>query len=61
MPAKPTYRLTFDDDVEIWRSHQRGDYQYVIAARYPVNQGRVNDVLKGRLHPGARQVAERQS
>jgi hypothetical protein len=51
------YRLDFDDAVNVWLRHFSGDYQYQIAASFPVNQGRINDVLKERLHPGSKQVA----
>ena len=50
---KPTYRLTFADACEVWRLRWRGFFQHQIAARYGVNQARINDVLKARLHPGS--------
>ena len=37
-----TYRLTFNDAVDIWLRHWAGEYQHTIAARYDVSQGRVN-------------------
>jgi predicted XRE-type DNA-binding protein len=52
------YKLTFEDAVDIWLRTWAGEYQYQIAASYVVNQGRVNDVLKKRLHSGSKQVAE---
>jgi hypothetical protein len=57
--VKTTYQLTFNDAVDIWLRHWNGEYQYEIAASYVVNQGRINDVLKERLHPGARAAAEK--
>ncbi len=51
------YTLTFDDAVQIWLRHWSGEYQHAIAATYGVNQGRVNEVLKERLHPGSKQAA----
>jgi hypothetical protein len=51
------YKLTFEDAVEIWLRTWAGEYQYQIAASYVINQGRINDVLKERLHPGSKQVA----
>lgn len=54
---KPPYQLTLDDAVDIWLRHWSGEYQHNIAASYGVNPGRVNDVLKGRKHPGSEQVA----
>jgi hypothetical protein len=55
---KDTYRLTYDDAVDVWLRYWNGEYQYQIAASYPVNQGRINDVLKDRLHSGSKKTAE---
>lgn len=52
-----TYTLTFDDAVQTWLRHWNGEFQHKIAASYGVNQGRVNEVLKERLHPGSKQAA----
>ncbi len=57
IPPKPPYCLTFDDAVDVWLRHWQGEYQHHIAASYGVNPGRVNDVLKGRKHPGSEQAA----
>lgn len=51
--------LSFNDAVDIWMRHWLGEYQHHIAADYGVNQGRVNEVLKGRRHVGSREVALR--
>jgi hypothetical protein len=51
------YRLNFDDAVAVWNRYLDGEYQHHIAASFRVNPGRVNDVLKGRKHPEAEQVA----
>jgi hypothetical protein len=56
---KPAYRLTFDDAIDIWIRHWDGEYQHQTAAAYDVNQGRICDVLKGRLHPGSERFARR--
>ena len=53
-----TYRLTFDDAVDIWLRYWAGEYQHVIASYYGVNPGRVNEVLKGRKHLGSERVAD---
>lgn len=53
----PTHTLTFEDAVDVWLRSFKGEYQHRIAASYDVNPGRVNDVLKGRLHAGSRFVA----
>jgi len=55
--ALVTYRLTFNDAVDIWLRHWTGEYQHTIAARYDVSRGRVNDVLNERLHIGSKAVA----
>jgi hypothetical protein len=52
-----TYRLTFNDAVDIWLRHWAGEYQHTIATSYDVNQSRVNDVLNERLHIGSKAVA----
>lgn len=51
------YRLTFDDAVNVWLSYWHGTYQHHIAGLYGVNPGRVNDVLKERLHYGSKAAA----
>lgn len=51
------YRLTFDDAVNIWLRHWTGEFQHVIAAFYGVNQGRVNEILKGHKYPLAKVLA----
>lgn len=56
--SKPKpYRLTFDDAVYVWLRHWQGEYQHHIASSYDVNPGRVNDVLKERVHFGSRAEA----
>lgn len=49
--------VTFDEAVEVWRLHELGVAQHRIAARFGVNPGRVNDVLKERKHIGSRKKA----
>lgn len=51
------YRLTPEDAVDVWLRHWNGEYQHAIAAKYGVNPGRVNEVLKGRKHPGSERLA----
>lgn len=53
----PTYHLTFDDAVEVWLRYWDGEYQHSIAAHFRVNQGRISEVLSGKLHPGSRGAA----
>jgi predicted XRE-type DNA-binding protein len=50
-------KLSFDDAVDIWLRHWAGQFQHDIAAAFGVNQGRVNDVLKERMHVGSKQLA----
>ncbi|RKE93520.1 hypothetical protein C8N30_2577 [Sulfitobacter guttiformis] len=54
---RPCYRLTFDDAVEVWRRYLKGEFQNRIAAFFDVNQGRVNEVLKGKRHVGSEAIA----
>ncbi len=49
--------LTFDDAVDVWLRHWSGEFQHKIAADYGVNQGRINEVLKEKIHIGSRQIA----
>jgi len=56
---KPSYRLTFNDAVEVWRRYWAGEFQNRIAACFDVNPGRVNEVVKGQLHPGSEKAARR--
>lgn len=53
----PSYKLTFEDAVEVWRRHWAGEYQNRIAAFFDVNPARVNEVLKERAHIGSREAA----
>ena len=50
-------RLTFDDAVEVWKRRLLGESQHHIAQAFGVNQARVNEILKGRRHPGSREAA----
>jgi len=54
---QPSYKLTFEDAVEIWLRHWDGEFQNRIAASFDVNPGRVNEVLKERKHVGSRDEA----
>jgi hypothetical protein len=55
--AKPSRALTFDDAIQIWLCHWTGEFQNRIAARFDVNPGRVNEVLKERKFIGSREAA----
>lgn len=52
-------RLTFEDAILIWRVHWNGELQSRIAARFDVNQGRISEVLSGKLHSGSEAAAGR--
>jgi hypothetical protein len=54
----PRYKLTFDDAKAVWRRYRAGEYQDRIAASFDVNPGRVNEVLKERIHVGSKQAAD---
>lgn len=49
----PCYRLTFEDAVTIHLRLMSGEFYSRIAANFDVNQGRIADVKKHRLHPGS--------
>ena len=57
--GKPSYKLNFEDAVSIWIRHWNGEFQNRIAASFDVNPGRVNEVLKERLHPGSKEAASK--
>lgn len=52
-----TYRLSFEDAVNVWLRHWNGEFQHNIAASYAVNPGRINEVLKERTHFGSKTEA----
>lgn len=54
---KPSYRLTFQDAVNIWRRFLDGEFQHRIAASLDVNPARVSEVIKGHKFPGSREIA----
>ena len=54
---QPSYRLTFDDAVEVWRRFWSGEFQNRIAASYDVNPARVSEIVKEAKHQGSREVA----
>lgn len=56
---RPSYRLTFDDAVNVWMRVWDGEFQNRIAASYDVNSARIAEVLKETRHPGSRAEAIR--
>ncbi|RWE07667.1 MAG: hypothetical protein EOS23_26460 [Mesorhizobium sp.] len=46
--------LSFNEAVEVWKLRAAGWFQHQIAAKFGVNPGRVNEVLKERKHVGSR-------
>jgi hypothetical protein len=54
---QPSYRLTFEDAIEIHRRLRNGEYVNRIAAHFDVNPGRVSEIKNGILHPGSRDAA----
>lgn len=55
---RPSYRLTFEDAVQIWKRVWAGEFQHRIAADYDVNPGRISEVVKERKFPGSRAAAQ---
>jgi hypothetical protein len=53
----PSRKLSFEDAVQIWVRHWNGEFQNRIAASYDVNPGRVNEILKERIHVGSKHIA----
>lgn len=54
---RPSRKLTFDDAIQVWIRHWGGEFQNRIAASYDVNPGRVNEVIKQRIHVGSKEAA----
>ena len=52
-PKRPSKRLTLQQAKEVWRLRSSGWLQHHIAARFGVNQGRISEVLSGKLYPEA--------
>lgn len=51
------YRLAYEDAINVWLRYWHGEFQHNIAASYGVNPGRVNEVLKERMHYGSKAAA----
>lgn len=56
---KPCHRLTYEEAVAIQIRHIDGEFHSRIARDYDINQGRISDIKKGRLHPGSYEEALR--
>jgi len=54
---KPCYRLTFQDAVIVWKMRWAGELVSRIATAFDCNQGRISEVLTGKLHPGSEAAA----
>ena len=54
---RSSHSLTFDDATEIWLRYWSGEFQHRIAALFDVNPGRINEVIKGKRHPGSKAAA----
>ncbi|MEP0234277.1 hypothetical protein [Roseibium sp.] len=54
-----SYKLTFEDAVQIHLMTMDGWYQSRIAAHFGANQGRVSEVNTGKLHIGSHEEALR--
>jgi hypothetical protein len=55
--ANVSHRLTCQEAIEIWRLRAAGEAYSRLAFRYDVNQGRIAEVLKGRLFPEAKKLS----
>lgn len=51
--------LSYADAENVWRMSRMGLDQSQIACAYHVNQGRVNEVLKGQKHVGSEESSKR--
>jgi hypothetical protein len=57
--GKTKKALTFDDAVQVWLRHWKGEFQHHTAAHFGVNPGRVSEVLKEHKQIGSRAAAEK--
>jgi predicted XRE-type DNA-binding protein len=57
--AKKLPRLTYADAITVWLMRWAGNYQHDIAAHFGENQGRISEILNGKLHPGSEDAARR--
>lgn len=51
---EPSYRLTYDDAVQVWLLIWDGNFQNRIAAMFDTNSGRINEVVKERKFIGSK-------
>lgn len=56
-PRQPSNRLSFEDAIEVWLHHWKGEFQNRIASLFDVNPARINEIIKGKLHPGSKEAA----
>ena len=49
----PCHKLTFEEAVQVQTRLMNGEFYSRIASDFDVNQGRIADVKKNRLHPGS--------
>ncbi|MBC7144412.1 MAG: hypothetical protein H5U24_03295 [Thioclava marina] len=49
--------LTFAEAVLVWKLRLKGEAFSLIAAKFGTNQGRISDVLTGKVHPDAKLTA----
>ena len=55
--GQPSYRLTEADAIEVWKRYTDGEYQNRIAAFFDVNQGRISEILTGKVYAGSENAA----
>jgi hypothetical protein len=55
--SHPSRRLTYEDAIDVWKLRATGLFQHQIAARFEVNPGRINEILKEKKHQGSREAA----
>lgn len=53
----PSHKLTFDEAVQVWCRRFHGEFYSRIAADFDINQGRIADVVRERVHRGSIKIA----
>lgn len=59
MLRSPSYKLKHEDAIEVWHLYLDGWFQNRIAAKFDVNPGRINEIIKGKKYPSAESEAKK--
>lgn len=57
LPRRPSRKLTKSDAIKVWKLREKGWLQHRIAAEFDVNQGRISEIITGKIFPESREIA----